>query len=207
MTNLDSVLKSRDITLPTKVHLVKAMIFPEVMYRLESWTIKKADCQRIDAFELWCWRRLLRVPWIARRSIQSVLKEINPECSLERLMLKLQYFSHLMWRADSLEKTSMLGNIESRRRRGHQRMRWLDGTTDSMDISLSKLTGDSEGQERLACCSPWGHKELDTTERLDINNNVSMTSSTLTLRFGWTTPYHPAPSLSFFHSLSPEVRD
>ena len=123
MTNLDSVLKSRDITLPTKVRLVKAMVFPEVMYRFESWTIKKADCQRIDAFELWCWRRLLRVPWTARRSIQSVLKEINPECSLERLMLKLQYFSHLIWRADSLEKTSTLGKIESRRRRGHQRMR------------------------------------------------------------------------------------
>ena len=192
---------------PTKVHLVKAMVFPEVMYRFESWTIKKVECQRIDAFELWCWRRLLGVPWTARRSNQSVLKEINPECSLELLNLKLQYFSHLMWRADSLEKPSMLGKLESRRR-GHQRMRWLYGTTDSMDISLRKLMGDSEGQERLACCSPWGHKELDTTEWLDINNNVSMTSSTLTLRFGCsTTPYHPAPSLSFFHSLFPEVRD
>ena len=183
------------------------MVFSVVMYGCESWTIKKVECQRIDAFELWCWRRLLGVPWTARRSNQSVLKEINPECSLELLNLKLQYFSHLMWRADSLEKPSMLGKLESRRR-GHQRMRWLYGTTDSMDISLRKLMGDSEGQERLACCSPWGHKELDTTEWLDINNNVSMTSSTLTLRFGCsTTPYHPAPSLSFFHSLFPEVRD
>jgi len=141
MTNLDSILKSRDITLPTKVHLVKAMVFPVVMYRCESWTIKKAECQRIDAFELWCWRRLLRVPWTARRSNQSILKEISPEYSLEGLMLKLklQDFSHLMWRADSFEKTLMLGKIEGRRRRGQQRMTWLDGITDSMDMSLSKL--------------------------------------------------------------------
>ena len=141
MTNLDSILKSRDIILPTKVHLVKAMFFPVVMYGCESWTIKKALCQRIDAFELWCWRRLLRVPWTAKRSNQSILKEISPEYSLEGLMLKLkfQYFGHLMWRADSLEKTLMLGKTEGRRRRGWQRVKWLDGMPDSMDMSLSKL--------------------------------------------------------------------
>ena len=141
MTNLDSILKSRDITLPTKVHLVKAMVFPVVLYGCESWTIKKAERPRIHAFELWCWRRLLRVPWTARRSNQSILKEISPECSLEGLMLKLklQYFGHLMQRADSLEKTLMLGKIEGKRRRGRQRRRWLDGITDSMDMSLSKL--------------------------------------------------------------------
>jgi len=137
---LDSILKSRDITLPRKVGLVKAMVFPVVMYGCESWTIKKAEHQRIDAFELWCWKILLRVPWTARRSNQSILKEISPEYSLEGLMLKLklQYFGHLMWRTDSLEKTLMLGKIEGRRR-GRQRMRWLDGIADSMDISLSKL--------------------------------------------------------------------
>ena len=143
MTNLDSLLKSRDITLPIKVHLVKAMIFPVVMSGCESWTLKKAEGQRIDAFELWCWRRLLRVPWTARRSNQSILKEISPGCSLEGLMLKLklQYFGHLMRRTDSLEKTLMLGGIGGRRRRGRQRMRWLDGITDSMDMSLSELRG------------------------------------------------------------------
>ena len=141
MTNLDSILKSRDITLPTKVHLVKAMAFPVVMYKCESCTIKKAECQRIDAFELWCWRRLLRVPWTARRSNQSILKEISPGCTLEGMMLKLrlQYFGHLMQRVDSLEKTLMLGGIGVRRKRGQQRMRWLDGITDSMDMSLSEL--------------------------------------------------------------------
>ena len=141
MTNLDSILKSRDITLPTKLHLVKAMVFPVVMYRCESWTVKKAEHRRIDAFELWCWRRLLRVPWTARRSNQSILKEISPGCSLEGLILKLklQYFGHLMRRADSFEKTLMLGKIEGRRRRGQQRMRWLDDITNSMDMSLSEL--------------------------------------------------------------------
>ena len=141
MTNLDSILKSRDITFSTKVHLVKAMVFPVVMYGCESWTIKKAKHQRIDALELWCWRRLLRVPCTARRSNQSILREISPGCSLEGLMLKmkLQYFSHLMRRANSFEKTLTLGKIEGRRRRGRQRMRWLVGITDSMDMSLSKL--------------------------------------------------------------------
>ena len=141
MTNLDSIFKSRDITLPTKVHLVKAMVFPLVMYGYESWTVKKAECRRFDAFELWCWRRLLRVPWTARRSNQSILKEISPGISLEGMMLKLklQYFGHLMRRADSLEKTLTLGGIGGRRRRGQQKMRWLDGITDSMDVSLSEL--------------------------------------------------------------------
>ena len=141
MTNLDSILKNRDITLPTKVRLVKTMVFPVVMYGCESWTVKKAERQRIDAFELWCWRRLLRVPWTARRANQSILKEISPGCSLEGLMLKLklQYFGHLMQRADSLKKTLMLGKIEGGRRRGQQRMRWLDGITVTMDMSLGGL--------------------------------------------------------------------
>jgi len=141
MTNLDSILKSRDIALPTKVRLVKAMVFPVVMYGSESWTVKKAERRRIDAFELWCWRRLLRVPWTARRSNQSILKEISPGCSLEGLMLKLkpQYFGHLMGRADLFEKTLMLGRIEGRRRRGRQRMRWLAGNIDSTDMGLGGL--------------------------------------------------------------------
>ena len=139
MTNLCSILKSRDTTLPTNVHLVKAVVFPVVMYGCESWTIKKGECQIIDTFELWCWRKLLRVPWTARKSNQSIPKEINPEYSLEGLMLTLQYFVHLMQRADSLEKTLMLGKIEGRKRRGRQRIRWLDSITDSMDMSLSKI--------------------------------------------------------------------
>ena len=139
MKTLDSILKSRDITLPTRVHLAKAMVFPVVMYGCESWTIKKAERQRIDAFELWCWRRLLRVPWTVRTSNLSILKEISPEYSLEGLMLKLQYFGHPMQRASSLERTLMLGKIEGRRRRGQQRMRWLDGITDSMDVSLKRF--------------------------------------------------------------------
>ena len=154
MTNLDSILKSRDIILLTKVHIVKAMVFPVLIYGYESWTIKKADRQRIDAFELWCWRRLWRVPWTVRRSNQSILKEISSEYLLEGLMLKLklQYFGHMMGRADSLEKSLMLGKTESRRR-GRQRMRWLGGITDSTDMSLNKLrVGDGQGV--LACCSP-----------------------------------------------------
>ena len=143
MTNLDSIFKSRDTTLPTKVHLVKVMVFPVVMYGCESWTVKKAECQRIDGFELWCWRRLLRVSWTARRSNQSIVKEISPGISLEGMMLKLklQYFGHLMRRVDLLEKTLMLGGIGGRRRRGRQRMRWLDGIIDSMDLSLRDLRG------------------------------------------------------------------
>ena len=151
--------------LSTKVRLVKAMVFPVVMYGCESWTVKKAECRKIDAFELWCWRRLLTVPWTARRSNQSILKEIHPGCSLEGLMLKLklQSFGHLMWRADSLEKTLMLGKSEGRRRRGRQRMRWLDCITDLMDMSLS-TPGVGDGQGGLACFGSWGRIESDTTE-------------------------------------------
>ena len=168
MTNLDSILKSRDITLPTKVCLVKAMVFPVVMYRCESWTIKKAECQRIDAFEMWCWIGLLRVSWTTMSSNQSILKEISPEYSLEGLMLKLklQCFGHLMQRTCCLEKTLMLGKIEGSRRRGQQRLRWLDGITDLLDMSLSKLWS-WDGPRSLECCSPWGLKESDTTERLN----------------------------------------
>ena len=160
MTNLDSIFKNRDITLPTKVHLGKAMVFPVVMYGCDSWTVKKAERRRTDAFELWCWRRLLRVPWTARRSNQSILKEIGPGISLEAMMLKLklQYFGHIMQRVDSLGKTLMLGGTRGRRRRGRQRMRWLDGITDATDMSLIDSRG-CDGQGSLACCSPWGHKE------------------------------------------------
>ena len=151
------------------LYLVKAMVFPVVMYGCESWTIKKAECRRIDAFELWCWRRLLRVPWTARRSNQSILKEINPRISLEGMVLKLklQYFGHLMRRVDSLEKTRMLGGIGGRRKRGRQRMRWLDGIAYSMDMSLSELQELGDGQGGLACCNSWCRKESDTTERLN----------------------------------------
>ena len=151
MTNVDSIFKSRDITLPTKVRLVKAMVFPVVMYGCESWTVKKGEHRRVDAFELWCWRRLLRVPWTARRSNHSILQEISPGCSLEGLMLKLklQYFGHLMKRTDSFEKTLMLGKIEGRRRRGRQKMRWLDGITDLMDVGLGKLVLQFMGSQRV----------------------------------------------------------
>ena len=183
MTNLDSILKGRDITLLTKVHLVKAMVFPVVMYGWESWTTKKAEWWRIDAFELWRWRRLLRVPWTARRSNQSILKEIGPEHSLEGLMLKLklQYFGHLMWRTDLLEKTLMLGKIASRRRRGWQRMRWLDGITNSMDCEYESTLRVGDQQTGLACCSPWGCKELDTTEPLSWIALISLNSCHLSV--------------------------
>ena len=182
MTNLDSLLKSRVIILPTKVRLVKAIVFPVVMYGCDSWTIKKAERWRIDASELWCWRELLRVSWTAGRSNQSILKEINPECSLERLMLKLklQYFGHLMWRTDSLEKTLMLEKTEGRKRRRWQKMRLLDGITDSgHEFEQAPGVG---GQGSLACCSPWGCKELDMTEQLnwtELNDSIA--------RWSWVT--------------------
>ena len=162
MTNLDSILKSKDITLPTKVHLVKAMVFPVVMYGCESWTIKRAEHQRMDAFELWCWRRLMRVPWTVRRANQSTLKEISPGCSLEGLMLKLklQYFGHLMQGSDSLKKTLMLGKIEGKRRRGQQ-MRWLDGIIKLEGHESEQALGVGDGQGSLPCCSPWN--QSDTT--------------------------------------------
>ena len=175
MTNLDSVLKSRDITLPTKVYIVKAMVFPIVIYGYESWTIKKTEYWRSDTFELRFWRRLLRVPWTARRSNQSILKEINPDYSLERLMLKLQYFGLLMRRTNSLEKTMMLGRIEGKRRRGQKRIRWLDSITNSRDMSLTKLQEKvKDRQGSLVCCSPWCCKESERSEWLN-NSEVSNT--------------------------------
>jgi len=172
MTNLDSILKSRDITLPTKVRLVKAMVFPVVMYGCESWTVKKAECWRIDAFEVWYWRRLLRVSWIARRSNQSILNEIYPEYSLEGLMVKLQHPGHLIWRADSLQKTLMLGKIEGRRRRRWQRMRWLDGITNSMDIKFEQAAADGEEQGSLASMGSQRVRHNWATEQQQIKNMI-----------------------------------
>uniref|UniRef100_A0A670IS25 Uncharacterized protein n=1 Tax=Podarcis muralis TaxID=64176 RepID=A0A670IS25_PODMU len=178
MTGLDSILRSRDVTLPTKVRIVKTMVFPVVMYGSESWTIKKADCRRIDAFELWCWRRLLRVPWTARRSNLYILKEISPECSLEGqiVKLRLQYFVHLVRREDSLEKTLMLGKMEGTRRRGTTEDEMVGQCSRSYQHESDQTAGGSGRQECLVCSGPWGHKELDTTERLNNNNNNTSTS-------------------------------
>ena len=197
MTNLDSIFKSRDITLPTKVHLVKAMVFPLVMYGCESWTVKKAERRRIDAFELWCWRRLLRALWTARRSNESILKEISPGISLEGMMLKLklQYFGHLMRRADSLEKTLMLGGIGGRRRRGRQRMRWLDGITDSMDLSLSELR--ARGTPRVPAPLPLSPFSPPDRDRRGDSPAWSGRGSRPSRR----TPSPPAPNPSQHQSL------